>query len=252
MIIAKFTSQAKSNNMEIDAKASFGKASMFKASAQYQAQGSLENATCEVLVIGGSSQNSAAGVTQLSFNGLLDLINKDAIPKVDAPGEPISYSVHFAADNSIAKVGQAGEYTIYEKILKKKYFNITLSDFTIVRQCTDFFPPDFTYYIEITDNDGNILWNDAIFNGVQRASRQKISLAINVPRDQVGVPDSPGSSITINAKLTAIKALTVVPVGRNGLTFSYPWLGMSQSWQTVDLGSGNCAATFTFRISPSD
>ncbi len=249
LIIAKFTSKSSIEDLQIAAKASLGKSSMFNASGSYQANNVLQNSSCEILVIGGSAQNSANAVSQMSFDALMDLVKADAKPSIDAQGEPISYTVRFVSDNSIAKIGQAGEYSVFEKKIKKKYFNVTFGDIKLLLLCNVTFTPFIYYSLSVIGSEGELLWSLPNNQGGKKRAGDIISIAKTAYR--VEILDSPSQNITVQIQVYVQKIFGAgVEMGTNGERHFYPWITANGEWRKVIIGSNDCAATCSYNITP--
>lgn len=73
----------------------------------------LENSNITTIVIGGNAEVGASAVSAKNFGDLETIIKgKNAVYSRDNPGVPISYTVRYLKDNTLAKLGDSTDYKV--------------------------------------------------------------------------------------------------------------------------------------------
>jgi hypothetical protein len=94
----------------------------------------LENSNITTIVIGGNAEVGASAVSAKNFGDLETIIKgKNAVYSRDNPGVPISYTVRYLKDNTLAKLGESTDYKVINcettgKVHNEITFNNRLAD----------------------------------------------------------------------------------------------------------------------------
>lgn len=140
--------------------------SAFKYAAGISVDGSLEaeykeilkNSSVELIVLGGNAAVSSSAISAKSANDLVPIIEGDnAVYSRNNPGVPVSYTIRYLKDNSLAKLGYFTEYTATEcsSIKTVDNIDINLGRFNVKRDCDGIEGPgDFSFEVEILGKNG--------------------------------------------------------------------------------------------------
>ena len=88
-----------------------GKSNSISVESELTSKEILASSSITTIVIGGNAEVAAEAVTARNFGDLSPIIKGDnAVYSRDNPGAPISYTVRFLKDNTIAKMGYTEDY----------------------------------------------------------------------------------------------------------------------------------------------
>ncbi len=145
----------------------------------------LANSTMELIVLGGNAAVSSSAVTARNANDLVPIIEgENAVYSRNNPGVPISYTIRYLRDNSLAKLGYTTEYTATECSSVKTYddIDIRLDKFKAIKDCDGIEGAgEFSFEVQILNKSGS---------KIATYSKGSISL-------------SSGETVTLNKTLTA-------------------------------------------------
>ena len=156
--------------METSYKASsYNIESAFKYAAGVSVDGSLEaeyknilnNSSMEVIVLGGNASVSSSAVSAKNADDLIPIIEGDnAVYSRNNPGVPISYTIRYLKDNSLAKLGYFTEYTATECSTVKTVdnINVVLGRFNVKRDCDGIEGAgEFSFEVQVLNSKGTKL-----------------------------------------------------------------------------------------------
>ncbi len=161
--------------------------SAFKYAAGVSVDGSLEaeykdilkNSSIEVIVLGGNASVSSSAVTAKNADDLVPIIEGDnAVYSRNNPGTPISYTIRYLKDNSLAKLGFFTEYTATECSTVKTIDNIDikLSRFNVYRDCDGIEGAgEFSFDVQVLDKNGTKLATYSL-NNITKSDGQHVDL----------------------------------------------------------------------------
>ena len=142
--------------------------SAFKYAAGVSVDGSLaakykailQNSSIEVIVLGGNASVSSSAVSAKNADDLVPIIEGDnAVYSRNNPGVPISYTIRYLKDNSLAKLGYFTEYTATQCSTTKLVDNIdiNLKSFDVIKSCDGGLlgPGEFSFVVQILDKSGH-------------------------------------------------------------------------------------------------
>ena len=175
--------------METSYKASsYDIESAFKYAAGVSVDGSLEaeyknilkNSSIEVIVLGGNASVSSSAVSAKNADDLVPIIEGDnAVYSRNNPGVPISYTIRYLKDNSLAKLGYFTEYTATECSSVKTVDNIDirLNQFKVKRDCDGIEGAgEFSFEVQVLNKSGTKLTSYSMGN-ITLSDEGKISIA---------------------------------------------------------------------------
>ena len=88
-----------------------GKAASVSAESEYKSKEILASSNITTIVIGGNAEVGVEAVSATSFGDLSKIIKgENAVYSRNNPGAPISYTVRYLKDNTIAKMGYTTDY----------------------------------------------------------------------------------------------------------------------------------------------
>ncbi len=98
----------------------------------------LQHATIEVVTLGGNAAVASEAVSARNAGDLEAIIKgENAVYSRSNPGVPISYTVRYLKDHSLAKLGYTTEYTATECSEQKTadIFDLTITSFKAIKDC---------------------------------------------------------------------------------------------------------------------
>ncbi len=129
----------------------------------------LQNSSIEVIVLGGNASVASSAVTARNANDLVPIIKgNNAVYSRNNPGVPISYTIRYLKDNSLAKLGYFTQYTATTCTTAKLQDNIdiNLKSFTAIKDCDPDFiaknPGEFSFTVKVLDKNGSTLTSYAV------------------------------------------------------------------------------------------
>ena len=211
----------------------------FKYSAGIQAAGSLESkykeilrsSTFTVITLGGNAAVATEILTSSmdAYGGMLSVISGDnAIYNRSNPGVPISYTVRYLADNSLARLGSQTEYTATECSFNTVQVTVNYKGIKILGDCRFF--------------EGYFYWTlgaevDGAFNQIARRTQGEALLGddvvgtyhtINLARTYT-IPKTEGAQIFVVADVWEKLTNTHFPHMRRQHALASGWSTGSKS-----------------------
>ena len=113
IIMFRLETTYESTDFELEAALGYaaGKNNSIDVETETAVKNILESSTITTIVIGGNAEVAAEAVTARNFGDLAPIIQgPNAVYSRDNPGSPISYTVRFLKDNTIAKMGYTESY----------------------------------------------------------------------------------------------------------------------------------------------
>jgi hypothetical protein len=119
-------------------------------------QNILENSNITTVVIGGNAEVGANAVSAKNFGDLEVIIKgKNAVYSRDNPGVPISYSIRFLKDNTLAKLGYSTDY----KVVECKTSGTVHNEILFTNRLADNFRIGLEYKTNVP-GENNVTYND--------------------------------------------------------------------------------------------
>lgn len=119
-------------------------------------QNILENSNITTVVIGGNAEVGAEAVSAKDFGDLEVIIKgENAVYSRNNPGVPISYSIRFLKDNTLAKLGYSTDYKVVECVTTGKVHN----EITFKNRLSDNFRIGVEYKTNIP-GENNVTYDD--------------------------------------------------------------------------------------------
>jgi thiol-activated cytolysin len=113
----------------------------------------------ELIVLGGNAAVSSSAVSARNANDLVPIIEgENAVYSRNNPGVPISYTIRYLKDNSLAKLGYFTEYTATECSAVKTHddIEIKLGQFKAIKDCDGIEGAgEFEFEIQILNKNGS-------------------------------------------------------------------------------------------------
>ena len=175
--------------METSYKASsYDIESAFKYAAGVSVDGSLEaeykdilkNSSIEVIVLGGNASVSSSAVSAKSADDLIPIIEGDnAVYSRNNPGVPISYTIRYLKDNSLAKLGYFTQYTATECSTVKTVDNIDvkLGRFNVFRDCDGIEGAgEFSFDVQVLNSKGTKLATYSMSN-ITKSDKEYVNIS---------------------------------------------------------------------------
>jgi thiol-activated cytolysin len=162
--------------------------SAFKYAAGVSVDGSLEleyknilkNSSIEVIVLGGNASISSSAVTARSADDLVPIIEGDnAVYSRNNPGVPISYTIRYLKDNSLAKLGYFTQYTATECSTVKTVndINVKLGRFNVKRDCDGIEGAgEFSFEVQVLNSKGTKLATYSL-NNITKSDGEYVNLS---------------------------------------------------------------------------
>lgn len=179
--------------------------SAFKYAAGVSVDGALEaeyqeilkNSSVELIVLGGNAAVSSRAVSAKSANDLVPIIEGDnAVYSRNNPGVPVSYTIRYLKDNSLAKLGYFTEYTATEcsSIKTVDDIDIKLERFNIKRDCDGIEGPgDFSFEVEVLDKNGSKLSTYSM-SSITKSDGEYVNISKTI---SIKLNRTPGNKFTV-------------------------------------------------------
>ena len=113
IIMFRLETTYEATDIELEAALDYaaGKAGSISVESEFTSKEILATSNITTVVIGGNAEVAAEAVTARNFGDLSPIIKgENAVYSRDNPGAPISYTVRFLQDNTIAKMGYTEDY----------------------------------------------------------------------------------------------------------------------------------------------
>jgi thiol-activated cytolysin len=135
--------------------------SAFRYAAGYSVDGTLEaryksilqQSTVEVVTLGGNAEVASNAVSAKSAGDLEPIIKgENAVYSRNNPGVPISYTIRYLKDHSLAKLGYTTEYTATEcsAVKTADVVKIIFKQFKAIKDCDGVGEGDFEIWADIS------------------------------------------------------------------------------------------------------
>lgn len=137
----------------------------------------LQKSTFEVVTLGGNAAVASQAVSARNAGDLESIIKgENAVYSRSNPGVPISYTVRYLKDHSLAKLGYTTDYTATICSTKKTadIFDLTINSFTAIKDCDAVGKGDFEIWVEVSA--GNKTFHQA---NISASSGDAINLSWN-------------------------------------------------------------------------
>jgi Thiol-activated cytolysin len=158
IIMFRMETSYKASNYDIESAFKYAAGVSVDGSLEAEYKDILKNSSIEVIVLGGNASVSSSAVAAKNADDLLPIIEGDnAVYSRSNPGVPISYTIRYLKDNSLAKLGYFTEYTATECSTVKTFDNldIKLNQFKVKRDCDGIEGAgEFSFEVQVLDKNG--------------------------------------------------------------------------------------------------
>ena len=180
IIMFRMESSYKASSYDIESAFKYAAGVSVDGSLEAEYKDILKNSSIEVIVLGGNASVSSSAVTAKNADDLVPVIEGDnAVYSRNNPGLPISYTIRYLKDNSLAKLGFFTEYTATECSSVKTVDNIDirLDQFIVRRDCDGIEGAgEFSFEVQLLDKNGKKL-NSFSVDNITKSSGEKFSIA---------------------------------------------------------------------------
>ncbi len=161
IIMFRMETSYKASHYEIESAFKYAAGVSVDGSLEAEYKNILKNSSVEVIVLGGNASVASSAVAAQNANDLVPIIEGDnAVYSRNNPGLPISYTIRYLKDNSLAKLGYFTEYTATECSTTKLINNIDikLKSFYVIKDCDGIEGAgDFSFSVQVLDSKGKVL-----------------------------------------------------------------------------------------------
>lgn len=158
IIMFRMETSSSYTSSEVEAAFRYASGASVESDLEARYQEILESSTVEVVTLGGNAAVASEAVSARSAGDLLPIIQgENAVYSRSNPGVPITYTVKYLQDDSIAKLGYTTEYTATECSSERTGDNIRvfLDQFKVVTDCDGGLNGDGEFRFTAAINNGS-------------------------------------------------------------------------------------------------